>query len=316
MKIVYFGTSEIGIPILLSLVEQHEILAVVTSPEKTVGRKQILTASPIAQVAKDLNLPMLTPEKVRGNSELLEQLKNLGADIFVVVSYGKILPVELLDIPPLKTVNVHFSLLPKYRGPAPVQFALLNGETTTGSTVFILDAEVDHGLVLSQKQLTIDPDDANPSLQTKLAKLSSELLLTTLRNYEAGLLSPQTQDHSQATFTKIIKKEDGQVDWNNPAQQIYNQFRAYQPWPGIYTRFDNKLLKIINCKPATDTSLSPGQVSQNIIGCGNNSSLELITVQLEGKSPTPIKDFLNGYPTFSEIILKYNYSSTFKGSPL
>jgi methionyl-tRNA formyltransferase len=304
MKIIYFGTSEIGIPILLSLVEQHQIVAIVTAPDKPVGRKQILTPSPIAQVAMGLNLPILTPSKVKGNTELLEQLKLLDADIFIVVSYGKILPMELLEIPRLKTLNVHFSLLPKYRGPAPVQFALLNGETTTGSSVFILDAEVDHGLILSQKQLTVSPDDTNPVLQTKLAKLSSELLLTTLRNYEAGSLTPQEQDHSAATFTKIIKKEDGQIDWSQTSTQIYNTFRAFQPWPGIYTKFDKKLLKIVDCKPAQDTTLSPGQVSQNIIGCGNKSSLEIISLQLEGKQPTQIKNFLNGYPNFANTILK------------
>lgn len=304
MKIVYFGTSEIGIPILLSLHDQHEILAVVTSPAKAIGRKQVLTQSPISQIASGLGLPILTPEKVKGNSELLDELKNLDADIFVVVSYGKILPLELLDIPPLKTVNVHFSLLPKYRGAAPVQYALLNGETTAGSTVFILDAEVDHGLILSQKQMSIDPDDTNPTLQTKLAKLSSELLLTTLRNYKAGAITPQEQDHSQASFAKIIKKEDGKIDWQKSSQEIYNQFRAFQPWPGIFTIFNDKTLKIIECKPTSETSLVPGEVSQNIIGCGNNTSLEIIAVQLEGKSPTPIKDFLNGYPEFSNTALQ------------
>lgn len=291
MKIVFFGTSDIGLPILEDLIANHQVLAVVTSPDKPVGRKQELTPTPIAELAKQHKIQILKPKKVRDNpdflSELAEIVDSRYIDIFIVVSYGKILPAELLELPPLKTINVHFSVLPKYRGAAPVQFALLNGETTTGTSIFILDAEVDHGPILATKNIAIDDDDTNSTLQTKLAELSSTLLLETLPKYADGSLTPVQQDHSQATFTKLISKEDGLVDWSKPAQEIYNQFRAYQPWPGIYTTWQDKKLKIIDCKLSKD-----------------KTTLELITVQLEGKNPTSMKDFLNGYPDFEMSQLK------------
>ncbi len=291
MKIVFFGTSDIGLPILEDLIANHQVLAVVTSPDKPVGRKQELTPTPIAELAKQHKIQILKPKKVRDNpdflSELAEIVDSRYIDIFIVVSYGKILPAELLELPPLKTINVHFSVLPKYRGAAPVQFALLKGETTTGTSIFILDAEVDHGPILATKNIAIHDDDTNTTLQTKLAELSSTLLLETLPKYADGTLTPVEQDHSQATFTKLISKEDGLVDWSKPAQEIYNQFRAYQPWPGIYTTWQDKKLKIIDCKLSED-----------------KTTLELITVQLEGKNPTSMKDFLNGYPDFEMSQLK------------
>ncbi len=291
MKIVFFGTSDIGLPILEDLIANHQVLAVVTSPDKPVGRKQELTPTPIAELAKQHKIQILKPKKVRDNpdflSELAEIVDSRYIDIFIVVSYGKILPAELLELPPLKTINVHFSVLPKYRGAAPVQFALLNGETTTGTSIFILDAEVDHGPILATKNIAIDDDDTNATLQTRLAELSSTLLLETLPKYADGSLTPVQQDHGLATFTKLISKEDGLVDWSKPAQEIYNQFRAYQPWPGIYTTWQDKKLKIIDCKLSED-----------------KTTLELITVQLEGKNPTSMKDFLNGYPDFEMSQLK------------
>ncbi len=296
MKIVYFGTSEIGIPILSALKKHHQVLAVVTTPDKPVGRKQVLSPSAIANEASRLNLPVLKPTKVKNNPEFLEELKKFEADIFVVVSYGKILPVDLLDIPPLKTINVHFSLLPKYRGPAPVQFALLNGETKTGTSIFILDELVDHGPILAMQELDIDPDDTNISLQSKLAITSADLILETLPNYESGKIEPQAQNHDLATGSKIISKEDGKINWDQTAQEIYNQFRAYQPWPGIYTSWQGKILKILDCRPHTESSTET-------IDCGNKTYLRLITVQLEGKNPVSIKDFLNGYPDFNSKTL-------------
>ena len=291
MKIVFFGTSDIGLPILEDLIANHQVLAVVTSPDKPSGRKQELTPTPIALLAKQHKIQILKPKKVRNNpdflSELAEIVDSRYIDIFIVVSYGKILPLELLELPPLKTINVHFSVLPKYRGAAPVQFALLNGETTTGTSIFILDAEVDHGPILATQQIAIADDDTNATLQAKLAEISSTLLLDTLPKYADGTLTPIEQDHSQATFTKLISKEDGLVDWSKPAPEIYNQFRAYQPWPGIYTTWQDKKLKIIDCKLSED-----------------KTSLELITIQLEGKNPVSMKDFMNGYPDFKMSQLK------------
>lgn len=299
MKIIYFGTSRIGEPILEALVREHHVLAVVTSPDKPVGRKQVITPSPIATLADKHNIPTYKPDKVKNNPELLEDLKNLNADLFVVVSYGKILPIELINTPPLKTVNVHFSLLPKYRGAAPVQFALLNGEHKTGTTIFILDELMDHGPILATAELGIDPTDTNPILQEKLAQISAELLLETLPKYQSGVLKPVEQDHSQATKTGLISKEDGKVDWSKPATEIYNKWRAYQPWPGIYTLWEDKTLKILECKVGPELTGEPGQFKDNAIICGGNTSLELISIQLEGKNAVEIEDFLRGHSNFS-----------------
>ena len=300
MKLVFFGTSEIGVPILDALIQQHEVVAVVTSPDKATGRKQIISPSPIASCAEGHGLLTYKPEKVKHNPEFLHTLQEHKADLFIVVSYGKILPVELLDIPRLKTINVHFSLLPKYRGPAPVQFALLNGESTTGTTIFILDELVDHGPILATAEMAIEPSDTNPTLQGKLAQLSCTLLLETLPKYEAGQITPQEQNHDEATTTKIISKQDGRIDWQDSGVEIYNRFRAFQPWPGIYTEWQGKTLKILDCSPAVQPpNLSQGQAQNELIGCGHNTALQLKTVQLEGKIPVSIKDFLNGYPEFA-----------------
>ncbi len=304
MKIIFFGTSEIGRPILQKLIEKHEVLAVITSPDKPVGRKQILTPSPIATLAEENNLTTIKPEKVKNNSEFIETLRDFDADIFIVVSYGKILPLELLSIPPLKTINVHFSLLPRYRGPAPVQFALLNGETKTGSTIFILDELVDHGPILGTVELDILPDDTNPTLQHRLAESSSDLLLDILPKYQSGVITPQEQNHELATPTKIISKDDGRIDWKETAKQIHNKWRAYQPWPGIYTEWDGKLLKIIECAVNDESTTFPvGTTQDDLVSCGDNTTLKLITVQLEGKNSSPIKDFLNGHPKFKSTQL-------------
>ncbi len=310
LKIIFFGTSEIGLPILEGLIEKHEVVAIVTSPDKPVGRKQILSPSPIAALAEEKNIPAFKPKKVKNNPEFLEQLKDLTnnkkVDIFIVVSYGKILPAELLTIPRLQTINVHFSLLPKYRGPAPVQFALLNGETTTGITIFLLDEKVDNGPILYTLKMNIAPNDTNITLQNKLAEQAREILLQAIRLYSTASIKLQEQDHDQATFTKIISKEDGLIDWTVTSDEIYNKFRAFQPWPGIYTTWNDKKLKILDCIPvknsesASDQTLKPGRVKGKIIGCGHKTALELITVQLEGKNPVNIKDFLNGHSNFSE----------------
>ncbi len=300
MKIVFFGTSEVGLPILEALADEHDIIQVVTSPDAPVGRSQQITPSPIAQFSIQHKLPLQKPATVKNNPEFIEQLESLGADIFIVVSYGKILPLELLSIPRLQTVNVHFSLLPLYRGAAPIQHALLNGETETGTTIFILDEQVDHGPILAQAKLSIKPDDNFTTLAEKLSKLSADLLIEILPDYESGALTPQEQNHEAATTTGLIRKEDGRVVWSNTASYIYNQFRAFQAWPGIWTTWDGQNVKILDCKPTGQIEeLDPGSIHDNIVTCGGGSQLELITIQLAGGNPVPIGDFLKGHPEFT-----------------
>lgn len=329
MKIVFFGTSDVGLPTLEKLIQHHQVVGVVTSPDAPVGRKQVLTPSPIAARAQELGLTILKPAIVKKNVEVLEELKKLGADVYIVVSYGKILPKELIDAPPLKTLNIHFSLLPLYRGAAPIQSALMNGDTVTGTTIFILDEFMDHGPVLSQVTETIQVDDTFPTLAARMANISADELIRILPLYESGQITPKEQNHDLATKAPIIKKEDGRIDWSKPALDIYNTWRAYQPWPGIYTTLpsvalakeggNGKLLKIVGCKPIDVASILQGVSSGSppkiggarggmnlpgtvidggIIACGNSTYLQILALQPEGKQPMDMKSFLNGNKEF------------------
>lgn len=300
MKIVFFGTSWVGVETLKTLHAAHEVVAVVTNPDAPVGRKQTLTPSPISALATELGLTQLKPEKVKGNAEFLENLRKLGAEVFIVVSYGKILPKELIESPPLKTLNIHFSLLPKYRGAAPIQAALLAGNEVSGTTIFILDELLDHGPILAQKEVGVAPDDTFTSLAKKMAAISTEMLLELLPRYQQGQTIPLEQDHGLATKAPMIKKSDGQIDWSKSAQEVYNMHRAYVEWPGIFTFWQGKLLKILDCKASNNQSNdAPGTVLPfGAVCCGGGSVLELTTVQLEGKKPVDIKTFLSGNKEF------------------
>lgn len=309
MKIVFFGTSKVGLPTLQALHSTHEVLAVVTAPDAPVGRKQILTPSPVAELATSLNIKTLKPEKVKNNPELLQDLKTLGADVFVVVSYGKILPKELIDSPPLKTLNIHFSLLPKYRGAAPIQAALLAGDTVSGTSIFILDELLDHGPILAQKEVKIAQTDTFTTLSEKMALESTEMLLNLLPAYEQDQVQAKEQNHELATKAPMIHKEDGLIDWNLPAVQIYNRHRAYFEWPGIYTHWQGKLLKILSCSPGgnleADIAGKPvGLVlTDGRIVCGSNTCLQVQRLQLEGSKETDIRSFFNGHHNFTGSVL-------------
>lgn len=308
MRIVFFGTSDVGLPVLqaLATTDEHEVVQVVTSPDAFVGRRQELQVTPIAELAESLHLPIQKPEQVKTNPEFLEYLKSLNADIFIVVSYGKILPIELLNIPPLKTLNVHFSLLPKYRGASPIQYALLNGETATGTTIFVLDELVDHGPILAQQGITIDPNDTFPTLAAKLSSLSTELLIGLLPQYEAGTITAQEQNHEQATVTKLIKKDHGHIDWSTmTAQQIINMLRAYISWPGIWTTWNGQdNFKILEAVVAKQEEVATDEAPQDVIPCANNTFLKLLEVQPSGKKPMSMRDFLNGQKDFRPQDLK------------
>lgn len=310
MRIVFLGTSEVGLPTLEALVQHHQVVGVLTSPDAPVGRKQVLTPSPIAVRAQELGLLVLKPEKVKNNPEVLEELEKLAADIYIVVSYGKILPKELIDAPPLKTLNIHFSLLPQYRGAAPIQAALKNGETVTGTTIFVLDELLDHGPILTQAQESILPDDTFVTLAQRMADISAHKLIEILPLYQSGALVPQEQNHELATKAPMLKKDDGKIDWSKTAQEIYNQWRAYQPWPGIYTTWNGKLLKILACAARVDSeqwtvNSKPGTVlSDGTIACGQNTHLRIHTLQPEGKQSMDIKSFLNGNTNFISSFLE------------
>lgn len=296
MKIVFFGTSNVALPVLQTLVNHHEIAAVVTQPDAPVGRKQELSESPVSVLAEELQLKVLKPATLKDNTIVRMELQSIAADMFVVVAYGKIIPEDILSLPPHGTLNVHPSLLPKYRGASPIQNALLNGDTETGTSIMLVDKEMDHGPVLAQQKVSVDPDDNAITLGDKLARVSAKLLLDVIPQYISGSLSPQEQDHASATFTKIITKQDGAIDWNKPASEILNQFRAYYPWPGVWTTWNGKILKITDCTiNSQGASGEPGTVLEGgIVVCGNGTSLFLNRVQLEGKNEMDIVSFLNG----------------------
>lgn len=324
LKIVFFGTANVALPVLESLFRNHEVVAVVTSPDALVGRKKELTESPVSVLAKEMKVLLLKPESVK-ETEFVNQLKSFDADIFVVVAYGKILPTQIINLPRYKTLNVHFSLLPKYRGASPIQTAILNGETKTGTSIFVLDEKMDTGPVIAQESIDIDPDDNYITLPLKLAQKSAKLLISVLPGYINGDVKPVIQDDFSATYTKILSKADGKIDFQKTAPEIYNQFRAFFPWPGIWTEFGGKTLKILDCTPTEmqnqnaysdvksehgsnsveTVTYKPGTVlTGGIVVCGKGTFLEIVSLKPEGKNEMKMADFLNGNSGFVGSVLK------------
>lgn len=300
LNLVFCGTPAFAAPTLEKLVASgHRVHLVVSQPDRPKGRGLELVASPVKQSALKLNLPVAQPERIKSNEEFRAQLAAIQPDAIIVVGYGRIIPQWMLDLPPLGNINLHASLLPKYRGAAPIQWAIANGETVTGNTTMRIDAGLDTGDILLQQEITIAPDDTSPTLAPKLAASGADLMLATLHGLQAGTIHPRKQDDSQATLAPILKKEDGQLDFSRTAQQLYNRLRAFQPWPGAHTRFRNKNLQILQARPTTDpVPQSELKIVKDrlLVGCGQGTSLELIELQLEGKKRTPAKDFLHGYP--------------------
>jgi methionyl-tRNA formyltransferase len=301
MRVVFFGTSAVALPSLQALADSHQILAAVTAPDAKSGRRQTLTPSPVAQSADSLGLTVLKPGRVKGNTALLQELSRLNADVFIVISYGKILPTEIINLPRLKTLNIHFSRLPQYRGASPIQFALLNGEEATATTIFILEETLDTGPVLAQEEAVINPDDTFASLAPRLAEQSARLLVKILPLYESGFIIPRPQNPALATYTKTLTKQDGQIDWAQDAHGIYDRWRAFTPWPGVWTKWEGKIIKVLECTPlTTGEDTGPGTVlAGGIVACGNGTSLQISRLQLEGKSAVDIKTFINGYQNFT-----------------
>lgn len=305
LKIIFFGTSNVALPVLEALFKNHQVVCVVTTPDAKVGKKAILTESPVSLLAGELSLPVLKPENYK-SEDLVNKLKDFAADIFIVVSYGKILPEEIINLPKFKTLNIHFSKLPKLRGASPIQYTLLQGEKVAGTSIFILDAGLDTGPVLAQSELSIDENDNFITLSQKMAIHSASLLLETLPKYVNNEIQSRPQNNQEATYSKIISKEDGRVNWQDTSEEIYNKFRAFYPWPGIWTTWQGKPLKITECLPAADILIesSPGQVLENgVIVCGKNTALQINRLQLSGKKEMDIVSFLNGARDFQNSSL-------------
>jgi len=299
LTLVFCGTPPFAVPTLESLVAAgFRVCLVVTQPDRPKGRGLELVASPVKQSALKLNLPITQPDRIKTNDEFRAQLTALKPDAIIVVGYGRIIPQWMLALPPLGNINLHASLLPKYRGAAPIQWAIANGEAVTGVTTMRIDAGLDTGDILLQQELAIKSDDTAETLAPPLASIGANLIIETLRALQAGTIHPRPQDNSQATLAPILKKEDGLIDFSRAATEIFNRMRGFQPWPGANTKFRGKNLQILKASPTND-AIPPAELrsrpGQLLVGCGHNTSLQLLEIQLEGKRRTTAQDFVHGY---------------------
>jgi methionyl-tRNA formyltransferase len=307
LKIIFMGTPEFSVPILNSLIKQTSVIAVITQPDKKVGRKQIITQSPIKKIALANKIEVSQPERIKGNAEFIQNLKELNPDLIIVAAYGFILPKEILVIPKYGAINVHASLLPKYRGASPIQAAILNGDKETGITIMLVNEKMDEGDILSQETITITNNDNFKTLHDKLSILGAKLLLETLPKWLNKKIKPQKQDQSQASYCKLITKEDGKIDWHKSAIEIERQILALNPWPGTFAKWDNKKIKLLKVKLLNDLNKnSAGGIFKVNDGLGvycGQGALEILELQLEGKKAMSAKEFLNGYPSIIGNIL-------------
>lgn len=299
MKLVFCGTPRFAVPTLEKLVSGgFEVRLVVTQPDKPRGRGLELAPSPVKSRALELGLSVVQPDKIKNNEEFRAQLAAAQPEAIVVVGYGRIIPQWMIDLPALGNINLHASLLPKYRGAAPIQWAIAMGEAVTGVTTMRIDAGLDTGDILQQKDLPIAPEDTAETLAPRLAAIGSDLIMETLRGLDAGSLQPHPQDHSRATLAPILRREDGLIDFRRTAAEVVNRLRGFQPWPGAFTSFRGKQLHLWAAK-ALPTTAAPGELSVEggrlLVGCGEDTALELLEVQPEGKKRMAAPDFVHGY---------------------
>jgi len=304
VKLVFMGTPAFAVPSLERTVEAgHDVIAVFTQPDRPKGRGQKDAVSSVKVAAVRLGLAVHQPERVR-SPEVVEHLRGLAPEAMVVVGYGQIIPKVILDIPPQGIINVHASLLPKYRGAAPIQWAIARGETHTGVTTMRINQGLDTGDVLMKRETAIGPEENAVELGQRLAVAGAELLVRTLA--ELSSIRPEPQDDSQATYAPIIKREDGRIDWQLSAREILNRIRGFEPWPGGYGFLHGMRLQIWSASVG-EHKLPPGTLHVEnrklYVGCGSGESIEVREVQLEGKKRMPAAAFLNGFPISSQEVL-------------
>ncbi len=299
LNLVFCGTPQFAVPTLEKLVVAGFALRLaLTQPDRPKGRGLELVASPVKQAALRLGVSLFQPEKIKNNEELQARLREIDPDAIIVVGYGRIIPKWMLDLPRFGNINLHASLLPKYRGAAPIQWAIANGESVTGVTTMRIDEGLDTGDILLQQELGIADDDTAETLSPKLAEIGAELMIETLRGMDAGTIKSRSQDNAAATLAPILTKEEGRLDFSRSAQETYNRFRGFQPWPGAFTTFRGKGLNVTRMMPASElvplgTLLVRG--NRLLAGCGNDSAVELLELQPEGKRRMPASDFIHGY---------------------
>lgn len=300
-RIVFFGTPDFAVPSLHQLIQRSHVVAVVTQPDKPVGRSKKPVHPPVKAEALKHSIPVLQPEKLKGNLEFARHLTTHSPTHLVVVAYGKLIPQEILDIAP--AINVHPSLLPELRGPSPIQTAILQGKTETGISVMMLDAEMDHGPIIAQEHIELLPDEYYVDAEKRIAHEAAEFLVESLDAYIGDLIHPKEQDHARATFCTIFEREDGHINWNGSADEIYNRIRALNPWPGTYTRWNDTLLKITRAKVLHPTiGCAASDIGRTFVTEGGalavnckKGSLTIERLQLEGKKELEVREFLKGY---------------------
>lgn len=306
LRVLFMGTPKFALPSLKAMYEADfiEILSVVTKPDEPKGRGMKLTPPPVKTAAVELGLKVYQPRRA-SSPKFISKLKEIAPDVIVVVAYGQILKKEVLEIPPKGCVNLHPSLLPKYRGPAPIQWAIINGERETGVTVMFLDEGEDTGDIIAQKRVKIEDDDTAETLYDRLSLIGAQLLIDVLRDMDRGEVSGRAQDHSQATYAPKLRKEDGHIDWTADSVRIYNLIRGTKPWPGAYSYMgDDRMIKIHEAIPSRpdegpEINLEPGQIyispHNDLFVRTGDGWLKLLFVQPEGRRRMSGADFVNGY---------------------
>jgi methionyl-tRNA formyltransferase len=300
LRIVFCGTPAFAVPALRHLIAQpdFQIVGVVTQPDRPRGRGQETGSSPVKDVAIEVGVNVFQPVKIK-SEEAFSYFKQVAPDAVVIIAYGQIIPARLIEIPRLGWINVHGSLLPKYRGAAPINWAIVNGETRTGLTTMQIDAGMDTGPMLLKYETAIAPDETAPELASRLAEAGAPLIVETLRRLDRGEIAPTPQDNSQATFAPPLKKEDGRIDWSLDAQTIYNRIRGLQPWPGAFTSFRGKNCQVLGLPAAQPShTAAPGTLTVSsddlVVACGAGTALRLEFLQLEGRNRVTAREFANG----------------------
>jgi methionyl-tRNA formyltransferase len=300
MRLVFCGTPQFAVPTLNALVRAgHEIALVVCQPDRPSGRGQAISIPAVKQRALELGLPVTQPEKIKNNAEFQTQLTALAAQVIVVIAYGRIIPKWMLDLPPMGNLNLHASLLPKYRGAAPIQWAIASGEQVTGATTMRIDEGLDTGDILLQQEVPILETDTAVTLAPRLSAAGAELMVETLRRLESNSIQPVPQNNALATLAPILSKEDGRMDFARPAQVLVNRLRGFQPWPGAFTTFRGRQLQITQAnadsKPSTPVGELRASPDRLLVGCGDDTVLEILELQPEGKKRITAREFINGY---------------------
>jgi methionyl-tRNA formyltransferase len=302
MNVAFFGTPDFAVPTLERLVaSDHEVVLVISRPDRPVGRKQILTAPPVIELARDHGIEYIQPPKLKSKG-VGPALSDCGADVAVVVAYGKLIPAALLDVPAHGFVNLHPSLLPRHRGPSPIQWSLVCGDRATGVTTMLLDEGMDTGPILLQERVPINDGETAEMLAPRLADLGADLVVKTLDSLEAGTVTPRPQPSDGVNTTPMLRRNFAKVDWSMPARQLVNRLRGFTPWPGLYTKFRGGRLKIFGLeevKPPPEGKEDPGTVLEAnevgiVVRAGRGSAVKITEVQREGRRRMPVDAFLIG----------------------